>query len=129
MPRNLLLFRYLEGRLVSQVSLQGQSKGFRRPFTSKKSLRNASSRRAPMRLAGRERLGFYPLPIPEAGRIRRFLRFPDQQCSALDPCIGDGVALAKITCDAKVLRYGIELDANRAGQARSVVDDVIHGNC
>ncbi len=82
-----------------------------------------------MRLAGRERLGFYPLPVPEAGRIRRLLRFPDQQCSALDPCIGDGIAFAKITCGAKVLRYGIELDAIRAEQARSVADDVIHGNC
>jgi hypothetical protein len=40
-----------------------------------------------MRLAGRERLGFYPLPIAEAKRIRKFLRFPEQPCSALDPCI------------------------------------------
>ena len=82
-----------------------------------------------MRLAGRQRLGFYPLPIPEAERIRRFLRFPDQQCSALDPCIGDGVAFAKITSDAKVLRYGIELDAYRAEQARSSATEVIQGNC
>jgi hypothetical protein len=67
-----------------------------------------------MRLAGRQRLGFYPLPIPEAERIRGFLRFSDQQCSALDPCIGDGVAFAKITSDARAFRYGIELDAHRA---------------
>ncbi len=82
-----------------------------------------------MRLAGRERLGFYPLPIPEAERIRRFLQFPDQQCSALDPCIGDGAAFAEITSERKVLRYGIELDAGRAEQARAKGSDVIHGNC
>jgi SAM-dependent methyltransferase len=82
-----------------------------------------------MRLAGRQRLGFYPLPGPEAERIRRFLRFAGQQCSALDPCIGDGVAFAKITSDAKVLRYGIELDAYRAEQARLVASEVIQGNC
>jgi SAM-dependent methyltransferase len=82
-----------------------------------------------MRFAGRERLGFYPLPIPEAERIRRFLRFPDQQCSALDPCIGDGVAFAKITSDAKVFRCGIELDAYRAEQVRSLGNEVIQGNC
>jgi hypothetical protein len=82
-----------------------------------------------MRLAGRERLGFYPLPIPEAERIRRFLQFPDQQCSALDPCIGDGAAFAEITFEREVLRYGIELDAGRAGQARAKGSDVIHGNC
>jgi SAM-dependent methyltransferase len=82
-----------------------------------------------MRLAGRERLGFYPLPVPEAERIRRFLRFPDEHSSVLDPCIGDGVAFAKIASDAKLLRYGIELDAYRAEQARSVVSEVIQGNC
>ncbi len=82
-----------------------------------------------MRLAGRERLGFYPLPTSEAERIRRCLRFPDQQCSALDPCIGDGAAFAVITSDKKVLRQGVELDAGRAEQARAKGNDVIHGNC
>jgi SAM-dependent methyltransferase len=82
-----------------------------------------------MRPAGRERLGFFPLPIGEAERIRKFLQFPDQDCPVLDPCIGDGVALAKITHQAKLLRYGIELEADRAKQARSSASQVIHGNC
>ena len=82
-----------------------------------------------MRLAGRERLGFYPLPIAEGKRIRTFLQFPEQVCSALDPCIGEGVAFVEVTCDAKTRRYGIELDAQRAALARSLADDVIHGNC
>ena len=82
-----------------------------------------------MRLAGRQRLGFYPLPVPEAERIRRFLHFPDHKCSALDPCIGEGVAFAEITREAKLIRYGIELDACRAAVARSSADEVIHGNC
>ena len=82
-----------------------------------------------MRLAGRERLGFYPLPIPEADRIRRFLRFPDQQCSGIDPCIGDGAAFAEITSDKRVLGYGVELDAGRAREARTKGIEVIHGNC
>ena len=81
-----------------------------------------------MRLAGRERLGFYPLPIPEARRIRRFLRFP-VHCSALDPCIGEGGAFAEVTGEAKVTRYGVELDSQRAALARSSADEVIHGNC
>ncbi len=82
-----------------------------------------------MRLEARLKLGFYPLPIPEAERIHCFLRFPDQQCSALDPCIGDGVAFAKITSGAKILRYGIELDAYRAEQSRALANEVIQGNC
>ena len=82
-----------------------------------------------MRLAGRERLGFYPLPIPEAKRIRNFLSFPEQTCSTLDPCIGEGAAFAEITLGARALRYGIELDAQRATLAHSAADEVIHGNC
>jgi len=82
-----------------------------------------------MRLAGRERLGFYPLPIPEAERIRKFLAFPDKQCCALDPCVGDGAAFAEITSDKRALGYGVELDAGRAQQARTKEIEVIHGNC
>ena len=82
-----------------------------------------------MRLAGRQRLGFYPLPIAEAKRIRTFLQFPEQVCSALDPCIGEGVAFAEVTRDAKTRRYGIELEAQRAALARSSADEVIHGDC
>src|ERR1700739_1995506 len=82
-----------------------------------------------MRLSGRERLGFYPLPLQEAERIRRFLVFPDKECCALDPCVGDGVAFAEIASDKKVLRYGVELDAGRAEQSRTKGIKVIHGNC
>ncbi len=82
-----------------------------------------------MRLAGRTRLGFYPLPLPEAEGIRRFLAFPDKQCCALDPCVGDGAAFAEITSDKSVLRYGVELDAGRAEQARGKGIEVVHGNC
>jgi len=82
-----------------------------------------------MRLAGRTRLGFYPLPLPEAERIRRFLAFPDKHCCALDPCVGDGAAFAEITSDKGVLRYGVELDGGRAAQAGAKGIEVIHGNC
>ena len=82
-----------------------------------------------MRLAGRARLGFYPLPLPEAERIRRCLEFPDEHSCALDPCVGDGAAFARIASDKGALRYGVELDAGRAEQARSKGIEVIHGNC
>jgi SAM-dependent methyltransferase len=82
-----------------------------------------------MRLAGRKRLGFYPLPLPEAERIRRFLALPDKHCCALDPCVGDGGAFSEITSSNRVLRYGVELDAGRADQARNKGIEVIHGNC
>jgi len=81
-----------------------------------------------MRLMGKVKLGFYPLPVIEAARIRRFLRYPENTCAAIDPCIGDGVAFAEITSEASVLRFGIELDAYRAEQARGVAHEVIHGS-
>ena len=82
-----------------------------------------------MRPAGRQRLGFYPLPMAEAERIGRFLTFPDKHCCALDPCVGDGAAFAEILSDTGVLPFGIELDSGRAQQARAKSIEVIHGNC
>ena len=81
-----------------------------------------------MRFEGKSRLGFYPLPLSEAQRIRRFLRFPDAPSSAIDPCVGDGVAFEGITTGAAVLRYGIELDAYRAEQARQRIPNIVQGN-
>ena len=81
-----------------------------------------------MRFEGKSRLGFYPLPLCEAQRIRRFLLFPDSPSSALDPCVGDGVAFEAITSSGEVLRYGIELDAYRAEQASQRVPNMVQGN-
>jgi hypothetical protein len=81
-----------------------------------------------VRFQGKSRLGFYPLPRSEAERIRRFLLFPDQPSSALDPCVGDGVAFEVITNGAEVLRHGIELDAYRADQARQRIPNIVQGN-
>ena len=82
-----------------------------------------------MRIAGKLKCGFYPLPLTEAETVKRWLEFPPGEVSALDPCIGDGVALARITAGSKSRRLGIELDAYRADQARSLVDSVIQGSC
>jgi 16S rRNA G966 N2-methylase RsmD len=53
--------------------------------------------------------------------------FPESS-SAIDPCAGDGAAFEAITSGAGVLRYGIELDAYRAEQARQRIPNVIQGN-
>ena len=81
-----------------------------------------------MRFVGKSRLGFYPLPLSEAHRIRRFLLFPPRPSSAIDPCVGDGVPFEAITSSAEVVRYGIELDAYRAEQARERIPTVVQGN-
>jgi 16S rRNA G966 N2-methylase RsmD len=66
--------------------------------------------------------------LSEAQRLRRFLSFPDQSTSAIDPCVGDGAAFETITSGVKVLRYGIELDAYRAEQARERIPNLVQGN-
>jgi hypothetical protein len=81
-----------------------------------------------LRFQGKSRLGFYPLPLSEAQRIRRFLCFPVAPSSAIDPCVGDGVAFEVITNGAEVLRYAIELDAYRAEQARQRIPNIVQGN-
>lgn len=81
-----------------------------------------------MRTAARLKLGYYPLPAAEAQRIRQFLMFPPEPSSVLDPCTGTGAAFQSITEGANVCRYGVELDAYRAAQARVVLDEAIQGN-
>ena len=55
-------------------------------------------------------------------------RFQINPSSAIDPCVGDGVAFEVITNGAEVLRYGIELDAYRAEQARQRIPNIVQGN-
>jgi len=66
-----------------------------------------------MRPHGKTKLGFYPLPVPEAERLRNCLVFP-REFSALDPCVGDVVAF-RLLEGAQARRYGIEIDADQAG--------------
>ena len=80
------------------------------------------------RLAAKVRCNYYPLPDREADLIRSCLVFPDQKLSALDPCAGEGRAMATITASSKAVRYGIELDSYRAEAAAKVLDHVIQGD-
>ncbi len=80
-----------------------------------------------MRLAGRLKLGFYPLPVNEAERIRIRLQYPDE-FSALDPCVGDGVAFSRLLGESNAHSYGIEIDAYRAEQAAELSIHVLQAN-
>jgi hypothetical protein len=82
-----------------------------------------------MRRNAKIKLGFYPLPVAEGERLRNLLAFPENACaSVLDPCVGAGVALHLLTSGAKVERYGVELDANRAAAAQASGIQTIQGN-
>ena len=81
-----------------------------------------------MRLAGKLKLGFFPLPPAEGPRIRACLSLPAAPTSVLDPCAGSGAALIQITENAPVTRYAIELDYDRAAACRAMGLDTIQGN-
>src|SRR6266704_4598867 len=80
-----------------------------------------------MRPHGKAKLGFFPLSIAEADRLRSCLVFP-AEISAIDPCVGDGVAFTHLLEGRQSHRYGIEIDANRAEQARSMGIDTLQAN-
>lgn len=81
-----------------------------------------------MRTQARLKLGYYPLAVAEARRIRNYLQFPEEGATVLDPCAGSGAALCTVSDGATVRRYGVELDASRADEARATLDEVIQGN-
>jgi hypothetical protein len=71
-----------------------------------------------MRPHGKTKLGFFPLPVPEAERLKSCL-FARSEFSALDPCVGDGVAFTHLLRGGLGRRLGVEIDAYRAEQARN----------
>lgn len=80
-----------------------------------------------MRPQGKTKLGFFPLAVAEALRLRNLFVFP-REFSALDPCVGDGVAFTHLLKGTMASLYGVEIDANRAEQARGLGIGTLHAN-
>jgi hypothetical protein len=76
---------------------------------------------------GKTKLGFFPLPTAEAERLRNCLTFAEE-FSAVDPSVGDGVAFTRMLSGTHSYRYGIEIDANRAEQARVLGIETLQAN-
>jgi SAM-dependent methyltransferase len=74
-------------------------------------------------------MGYVPLAEAEAHRIRHHLMFASAPVAVLDPCAGEGRALGLVTEGTNGFRYGIELDAHRAAQARERIGQVVYGDC
>lgn len=72
-----------------------------------------------MRKAGRIKLGYFPLPVEEAQRVRALL-VPSTPYAAIDPCVGNGTALVELTKDTSAQIAGIELDADRAAASKGI---------
>jgi hypothetical protein len=76
---------------------------------------------------GKTKLGFFPLPVLEAKRLRNYLAF-SPQFSAIDPCVGDGAAFSALIEGTPARRYGIEIDAHRSAQARTLGIEVLRAS-
>jgi hypothetical protein len=81
-----------------------------------------------MRNVARIKLGYYPLPPSEGSRLRQLLNFSSEPVAVLDPCAGTGAALLQLTEGAGVARYAVELDAERARQAKQAGIHTLHAN-
>ena len=79
-----------------------------------------------MRLAGQVKMGYYPTPTGVVELIRKFLHFPDGAVNAFDPCCGEGLALEALCRGTKAITYGIELDGERAGEAKRRLKHLVH---
>lgn len=74
--------------------------------------------------------GYFPTDEETTLRILDALEPASGRMLLLDPTCGEGAALAEIRrgLDGDSVTYGIEYDAGRAAAARSVLDQVIHGD-
>src|SRR5205809_6692718 len=75
----------------------------------------------------RLKLGYYPLPVQEAGNIRSLLVAPGDSC-AIDPCAGDGTAVLEITKETGAQVAAIEIDTDRAAAAVEKGIATVHGS-
>jgi predicted RNA methylase len=82
------------------------------------------------RLASVAKAGFFPT-LPEIVKmISSFIQAEEPVGRLLDPCSGTGDALAQIAhgLHVDVKTYGVELDKERARQAKSVLTKVVDGD-
>jgi predicted RNA methylase len=77
-----------------------------------------------MRLEARVKMGYYPTPITVVERIKSLIRFTEC-CTIIDPCCGEGSALAKLAQDTSAKTYGIEIDGHRAEEAKAKLNHVL----
>jgi tRNA1(Val) A37 N6-methylase TrmN6 len=80
--------------------------------------------------------GYFPTDEDTIAAILPMLQAPAGPARILDPCVGEGAALAEVKAflaaqcasTGAVDAFGIEIDADRAQYARGLLDTVVHGN-
>lgn len=79
------------------------------------------------RLGSQAKAGFYPTPESICGQLNALLDIEDG-ARILDPCCGQGQTLAALAEGTGAITYGIELDHDRATEARQRIDHLLWGD-
>ena len=79
-------------------------------------------------LANRADYGFYPTDLEHVRMIKKAICFPETEINVLDPCCGEGAALAELTSEKNAVTYGAELSENRAEKATEQLNQVAFGS-
>lgn len=79
------------------------------------------------RIASKAKAGFYATPESVLGHIKKALKI-EGRANFLDPCCGEGKALANLADGLEAVTYGIELDKKRALTAKSLLDHLLYGD-
>ncbi len=80
------------------------------------------------RLVSVKKAGYYPTPAEVTALIIGHLQTPEDDYRWLDPCCGEGIALESLALALGRQTYGIELDVERAQEARGKLDYVRQGD-
>lgn len=79
------------------------------------------------RLGSQAKAGYYPTPESICGQLKQLLDI-EEGARILDPCCGEGHTLATLTEETGAITYGIELDHDRATEARQRIDHLLWGD-
>lgn len=80
------------------------------------------------RLMNRVRMGYQPTDSAHVDLLRRAVVFPTEPVNLLDPCCGEGEALARFADGANAVTYGIEIDELRGEMAQRRLNRVGFGS-
>jgi|SaaInlV_110m_DNA_1040235.scaffolds.fasta_scaffold05142_2 hypothetical protein len=84
--------------------------------------------------------GYFPTDSETMSRVIQALHFSGRQCRILDPCCGEGTALAEVkhhlngantpdwNVKSRVTAYGVEYHEERAWHSKQILDHCIHGD-
>jgi len=79
------------------------------------------------RLGSQAKAGYYPTPESVCGQLKQLLDI-EEGARILDPCCGEGQTLAALAEGCGAITCGIELDHDRATQARQRIHHLLWGD-